>query len=136
MKTRISFYCENKSGAKWLGNVYDAESQPNLRNGDKFWYNIDMMYPKTLNKLREKYNEDFVQCCVKSYEEQQELRAQYKIVHTYREFVYNTNSKDNEPDYSMVIEYKVKKVKQIYWKFWNKYAFRQFFINLFKSKKK
>ena len=136
MKTRITFYTEDKTGSQYLGNIYDVENQPNLKDGDKFWFNIDMMYPITLNQLREKYNEDFVQCCVKSHEEKQELRGLYKIVHTYRELVYNPNTKDNEPDYSMVIEYKVKQIKRIYWKFWKTYKFKQFIKNLFKTKKK
>ena len=105
MKTRISFYVENKKETKYLGTIYGSPMQPNLKKGDKFWFNTDWIHPRTIDNLREQnYNENFIQTCIDMVEEKKGYRGLYKIVYIYRELKYNPNKlKEDESDYSMVI---------------------------------
>jgi hypothetical protein len=127
MKTSIHFYKDDKEETA-ITSIYDLNNFIPFEKGDTFWFSVDMLYPLTKTKLREKYKEAFVNSLISSHERLEKMNnSKFKIVSVYKSFNYNGNSKSDEENHSLRIEYKCKRVNPIYWKFWKTYKFKQFF---------
>lgn len=125
MKIRISFYLNDKSETN-LTTIYNTDIIP-FKVGDKFWFSIEGLHPRTIDNLKKKWKEDFVNGLIKNNSEQQKLRGRYKIISIYRALEHDPNKENDEDTNRLITEYKVKKVKIIYWRFWRKYTFKKWF---------
>jgi len=129
MRTSLYFYLNDKEETE-ITSIHNIDIVP-FKKGDKFWFTVEMLFPITINKWRKEYKENFINHICESHKEKEKFNnSRFKIISVFNSLKYDINSNDNN-DHSIRIEYKCKKIKRIYWKFWRTYKFKQFFKNLF-----
>jgi len=127
MKISIHFYMDDKDETP-ITSIYDLTNFIPFEKGDTFWFSVDMLYPITKTKLREKYKSSFVDSIISSHEKLEKMNnSRFKIVSVYKSLSYNGNIREDKERHSLNVEYKCKRVKRIYWRFWKTYKFKQFF---------
>lgn len=136
MRTNISIWLKHKGEEDCITTIYDSNHIP-FKVGDKFWFSVEEMHPRRMDNLRkEGWKEEFVVGMAKSYLDMQKKyhNRKFKIVKIYRSLQVDSNSNDDHNHHRLSIEYTVKEVKTIYWKFWQTYNFKQFVKRIFKPK--
>jgi hypothetical protein len=139
MKTTISFWLGKYPDEKDFFTIYDVDYNP-FQLGDKFWFEEEELWPKTISDLSSKFRESFVDSIIQSTKDRQSMRGKYKIIQIHTSLKHDPNMIDREdfPSYKLSVEIHIKKIRVFYWwqlKFWNNYKFKQFFKNL-KNKRK
>lgn len=132
MKTTISFWYKDEC----ITTIYGDNDNPPFKVGDTFWLSVEDMYPRRKNDLKaEGWKQEFIDRIVLSYEEMRKKYSneKYRVVKIYRSLNVDPNSNDDAKHHKLNIEYTLKRVRRIYWKFWQTYRFKQFIKNLFKS---
>ena len=93
-----------------------------------------MLYPVSVNKLKEQWTKDFVQSMCMEHEKLSKKfnNRKFKIISIYQVLEYNKNNQDEKDYYSLKVEYKCKILKTFYfkWKFWKTYKFKNFLKSL------
>lgn len=131
MITTISFWLKDEC----ITTVYGLNDFIPLKNGDTFWLNVDEMYqPKKTLLRNDGWKEEFIDRIDDSYQEKRKKygNEKYKVIKTYRSLTVDPNGKNDSDHHKLNVEYTVKKVKRIYWKFWQTYRFKEF-IKRFKK---
>lgn len=126
MKTILHFYLNDKAETK-ITSFYDCKDVSIFKNGYRFWFSVEKLFPKTITEFHKDFNEKFVDSII---EENNNLsdkfgNSEFKIVSTYSSLEYDQNMRGDD-NQRLIIEYKCKKLKHFYWG--NiPYKFKQFF---------
>jgi len=129
MNTTLHFYLNDNTETQ-ITTIRDYQGAPMFKKGDKFWFSISMLYPITKDNLLKEYKKEFVDSIIDDNEKMIENfnNTKFKIVSVFTELKYNRNLDET---HRLEIEYRCKKLKYFYWKFWISYKFRKFW-KLFK----
>jgi hypothetical protein len=125
MKTNIHFYLNDKDSTQ-LVNIYNATFNP-FNVGDKVWFDVIELYPKSINELSKQWKPDFVESYVNDIEERSKKFKNYrfKIVSGSKFIKDDRNHDDN---ILLEIEYHCKYCQKFYWKWWYiKYYIKKLF---------
>jgi len=125
MKTNLTFYLNDKAET-CITTIYDYQTAPIFKKGYRFWFSVSDLYPKTISELSKEYKTTFVDSIIADNKEKIKNfnNTEFKIVSIYSEMKFDQNLSEN---HRMVIEYRCKKIKHFYWRFWDRYKFKQFF---------
>jgi hypothetical protein len=101
MKINISFWDKKENE---IHTIRESSCNP-FKIGDKFYINVEDMYPKEIEDLRKVYNDDFVKSIIKSNEDKRKKLniIRFKIISDYLSLKTHFNEED-----TLNIEYKVK----------------------------
>ena len=130
MKTQITFYYKDND----IFSLY-SDTTVNylpLNIGDKFWIDFDDISPRVKTDLRKTYIDQFVETILNSHDEKRKTfrYEQWKVYRIDKCFKIPVLDSENT---ILSIDYQLKKVFKIYWKFWRLYKFKQFWKNLIKQ---
>lgn len=131
MITTISFWHKDEQVMSiYHDEKYGITVLP-FSKGDKIYLHFDELYPKDIEDLKRKgYKDHFINHILNDYKDKHEKYryGEWEIVK-----VSKSLSKHFEGDTTLNVEYHIKKVRKIYWKFWRLYKWKQFWKNLFKT---
>ena len=128
MKTNLHFYLNDKAETS-ITSFYDCSGIiPAFKKGDRFYYSVEEILPRTISDLRTEFKEDFVKSIIVDNKNKAKLfnYTELKIISVYTSLKNDPNL-DEDDVHRLRIEYKCKKIKRIYWTFWKTYKFKQFF---------
>jgi hypothetical protein len=103
-----------------------------LQKGDKFYMNFEELSPIREGELRTQYAPTFVDYIKKDTNEKRGLyrHGEWEVVKVTKAFRIEQLRED-----TFTVEYHIKKVFKVYWKFWRLYKWKQFWKSLFNKLK-
>jgi hypothetical protein len=116
--THISFWFKNEH----IHSIYlEGMGPAPFKKGDRLWFSVDDVYPRTRTEMCEKWKEDFVTQFLKDAEDKRKLlNNQYmRISKAYRSVNWNPNNRgDFETSMTITYEYSLKKAVRLvsYWR--------------------